>query len=363
MAEWQQNVQDLKDFIDARCVAITTGLIDCYSLSGPYSLTVDVDPPLSGDVKINSTTPSSYSYTGTYYGGIDILLKANPATGFVFSYWEVMTDTVLPDSLLSNVTLTIDASDTVIAHFIPQSQVQNFGVTLYVQPAGSGTIDYNSTTISSFPYTDSASAGDTIILSAISSDTSCVFDHWELNNNTLSPSTLNSTVSFIVSADDTITAVFTCSTVDMNNITYSVQPTGSGTLNINGTNVSTFPYSDSVITGASVTLVATPYNALCIFDRWESQIHTFIPSAFDSVVSFTVVGPDDIVAIFTCTLLPDTSPPVDNSITFYDGFSPNGDGFNDKFIIDNVSNYPDNSFVVYNRWGNIVFEGYPYRND
>ena len=45
-----------------------------------------------------------------------------------------------------------------------------------------------------------------------------------------------------------------------------------------------------------------------------------------------------------------------------EGFSPNGDGINDLFIIRGIINYPNNTFVVYNRWGNKVFEASPYLN-
>lgn len=45
-----------------------------------------------------------------------------------------------------------------------------------------------------------------------------------------------------------------------------------------------------------------------------------------------------------------------------DGFSPNGDGINDLFVIRGILSYPNNSFVIFNRWGNRVFEASPYQN-
>ena len=44
-------------------------------------------------------------------------------------------------------------------------------------------------------------------------------------------------------------------------------------------------------------------------------------------------------------------------------FSPNGDGFNDRFIVRGIEDFPDNSFVVFNRWGQTVFESNGYNNE
>ena len=43
-------------------------------------------------------------------------------------------------------------------------------------------------------------------------------------------------------------------------------------------------------------------------------------------------------------------------------FSPNFDGINDELLIDGIENFPDNTFRIYNRWGNLVFEAFGYNN-
>ena len=45
------------------------------------------------------------------------------------------------------------------------------------------------------------------------------------------------------------------------------------------------------------------------------------------------------------------------------GLSPNNDGANDAYVILGVSEHPDNTFVVFNRWGNIVYEKNNYNNE
>ncbi len=45
-----------------------------------------------------------------------------------------------------------------------------------------------------------------------------------------------------------------------------------------------------------------------------------------------------------------------------EGFSPNGDMINDLFVIRGILRYPNNTFMIFNRWGNKVFEASPYVN-
>lgn len=43
--------------------------------------------------------------------------------------------------------------------------------------------------------------------------------------------------------------------------------------------------------------------------------------------------------------------------------TPNNDGKNDVWIIQNIEQYPEIKVWVYNRWGNLVYEAQPYLND
>ena len=43
-------------------------------------------------------------------------------------------------------------------------------------------------------------------------------------------------------------------------------------------------------------------------------------------------------------------------------FTPNSDGYNDRYIINNLDRYSNNHFVVFNRWGNKVYEKSNYDN-
>ncbi len=54
---------------------------------------------------------------------------------------------------------------------------------------------------------------------------------------------------------------------------------------------------------------------------------------------------------------------IDDVLTFPNVITPNNDGKNDFFVIDNLENYISNTIVIYNRWGKKVFEQDNYQND
>ena len=55
--------------------------------------------------------------------------------------------------------------------------------------------------------------------------------------------------------------------------------------------------------------------------------------------------------------------PEPPTITIPNVFSPNGDGVNDYFVIRNLQLYDFRPLVIYNRWGNVVYQSDQYNND
>ena len=49
-------------------------------------------------------------------------------------------------------------------------------------------------------------------------------------------------------------------------------------------------------------------------------------------------------------------------LKFYSGITPNADGVNDSWEIDNVSLYPENVVNIFDRRGNLVYSGKNYDN-
>jgi len=51
------------------------------------------------------------------------------------------------------------------------------------------------------------------------------------------------------------------------------------------------------------------------------------------------------------------------ALAFYNGITPNGDGHNDVWIIDNIELFPGNTVEIYNRWGTRVWNATGYNNN
>lgn len=52
----------------------------------------------------------------------------------------------------------------------------------------------------------------------------------------------------------------------------------------------------------------------------------------------------------------------DCTLKFYTGVTPNGDGKNDVWIIENIEQFPENEVRIFNRWGEQVWKGEGYDN-
>jgi len=96
----------------------------------------------------------------------------------------------------------------------------------------------------------------------------------------------------------------------------------------------------------------------------------------DGTISYT---PDDgFIGIdsFTYQICDDGFPQLCDTAVVYitvlpnkpnvfipNGFSPNGDGYNDYWEIIDIDKYPNVEVLIFNRWGNKIYEARPYQND
>ncbi len=120
VVQWNQNVDNLRNFINSRCQILDQSIVDCYEVTGPHVLTVQISPAAApNNVMVNTITPTTYPYNGDYFGGVNIDLIAKPAPDWLFDHWEVNGNTFGPDQYAAAILLAFETSGVVTAFFVP----------------------------------------------------------------------------------------------------------------------------------------------------------------------------------------------------------------------------------------------------
>jgi gliding motility-associated-like protein len=110
------------------------------------------------------------------------------------------------------------------------------------------------------------------------------------------------------------------------------------------------------ITGCTDTTLAEIY--------WNGQLSGTFRAGLPSLSTLQVVGSDGCAYEETIDFSTTDFIPLNCDIHFYNFLSPNADGDNDEWVIDNIQYtfYSDNTISIYNRWGNVVWTTRAYNN-
>ena len=151
------------------------------------------------------------------------------------------------------------------------------------------------------------------------------------------------------------------------NVEFAVTATNQGPDKATGVSVSDllpdgYTYVSSTVSVSSYDSNTGVWN-IGTLNQGESELMTIIATAnftgnYTNTATVTGIEADGDLTNNVASV---TTIPTDFFIP--EGFSPNGDGINDLFVIRGIQNYPANKIVIYNRWGNKVFEASPYLNN
>ena len=185
------------------------------------------------------------------------------------------------------------------------------------------------------------------------------FDNDDVVNITITP--YNATGPATGCTNESFTIVAAAPTVP--NCTNLDSPANGATDIAVDTNISWDLVSDA--TGYRISINSTSgNNNITDFDNGNSNSYN-PPVDFDNddVVNITITpynatGPATGCTTESFTVEEEIIPEDDTKY----GFSPNGDGVRDTWKIANIENYPNNRVIIYNRWGNVVFEIVGYNN-
>jgi len=120
----------------------------------------------------------------------------------------------------------------------------------------------------------------------------------------------------------------------------------------------------------SLVLNSSPSNAVQLVYVWTpssvcpsqncTSVDSLTPGAYSiSVKAINSSGVAIDSVTFNYTIAASTEP---CNITVYNGFTPDGDGLNDNWVIENIENFSSNTVSIFNRWGNRIWNTTNYNN-
>ena len=88
ISNWRQKVQVLKQFANFRPTYLQAHLMSKFQLKGVARITLNIAPPNTGQIKLNSLNLSQFPWQGDYYKEIPIQIEAIPNDGFRLIGWS-----------------------------------------------------------------------------------------------------------------------------------------------------------------------------------------------------------------------------------------------------------------------------------
>ena len=89
LSEWEATVQVMQGYAQSRPTYVRQHLKSQFNLTGTSQLTISNTEFSKGSIQVNTVViPSAQYWTGTYFKGIPLTLKALPKQGFRFVRWE-----------------------------------------------------------------------------------------------------------------------------------------------------------------------------------------------------------------------------------------------------------------------------------
>ncbi len=297
---WNNNVQEVRDFILARCNSnIIDGIADCYDVV-PFEITFQIDGV--GDIQVGDTELSPYEtpFTGTYFADLEIDLEAlidndeGPCSSF--QGWEIVSGTGIIADPSSPVTTLIIQSDVVIQATFGVPASGPVTVVSDVFPAGAGNIVFNGTSQTTYPNTFSVNAGDSTAFS-VTPNPWFTFNGWESTNATILPNATSTSIYVNPCAADTVVAIF--DEIPHAILQVDVMPAGAGTVTMDGTVLAAYPWNNEILADIDYTFNANEIPGITLFDHWEINNHTLDPNTLSPDVILHLMVSDTLVAVFT----------------------------------------------------------------
>ena len=207
---WQNNVQNIRNWINTRCAYAVAAMDTCLNLK-TRNLVLNAVPTGRGAVALDGTNRTPLAWRRLMAADSQYALAATPTQPYwTFSYWLHYNDSnnFAPDTLTSAVIVDFKGKDSIVAvfkYFNPDS----VAVTFVVDTPGYGDIELNGSMLPGYPYTTVLDRRNSYGLKAIAGSPYRFLEWSRLRDSTvITPTLTDSAVSFTYRVSDTITAHF-----------------------------------------------------------------------------------------------------------------------------------------------------------
>jgi hypothetical protein len=115
LSTWYSEVDYLKEFAQERIPFARKHVQNEFNLQKQVNVNLEVYPPGAGLIQISTIIPDSLPWTGIYYDGVPVTIKALPNESNKFKYWG--DNSLINKEKNDSITLNISSDETFIAYF------------------------------------------------------------------------------------------------------------------------------------------------------------------------------------------------------------------------------------------------------
>ncbi len=117
-AEWQNHIQDIRNFLNTRCGLIDNLLSSCLNLGARYQITIQTQPADAlAQIRTNTVVLPETPMTGDYYASLPLELEAQESFYYQFSHWTTQNGTTISNLNDPTIQVTVSQNDVLTAHF------------------------------------------------------------------------------------------------------------------------------------------------------------------------------------------------------------------------------------------------------
>ncbi len=288
-------------------------------------------------------------------------LTINPVStlDIASDYNVIVSGTCSPNDTSVNVSLSVDQLPVAVSSGNSPVCTGNT-INLFAQTVPGGTYQWTNTlgysSIEQNPVIQSASLKDSDVYTLIVSLNGC---HSIASNVSIVVKNCNSDLSVVKTANEYYPFIG-------QTIVFTITATNNGPYDATGVTVtdilqSGYSYVSSTKTTGTIDFSSGVWT-IGNMKNGATEVLTItvnvnVSGSYVNTAVIQGVEPDGNLVNNTSTI---ETHPTDFNIP--EGFSPNGDGVNDLFVIRGILKYSNNTIVIFNRWGNKIFEATPYQN-